>query len=51
MILSHKYKFAFCHIPKTGGSSITHSMKEMCGYYTSNIKSIPQANAVYLKMV
>lgn len=49
MILSHKYKFAFCHIPKTGGSSITHSMKEMCGYYTSNIKSIPTSECCIFK--
>ena len=41
MVLSHKYKFAFCHIPKTGGCSVTHCMREMCGYYTSDIQSIP----------
>lgn len=28
MIVSHKYRFAFIHVPKTGGSSITAALAE-----------------------
>jgi len=32
MIISHKHKFIFIHIPKCAGSSITSSLREYYGY-------------------
>ena len=40
MVISHKYKFVFMHIPKTGGSSITYSLIRMCKY-DKDVKLIP----------
>jgi len=48
VIISHKYKFVFLHIPKTGGSSVAYEMMKMCGY-EPDINHIPASEFALFK--